>query len=128
MHRNTLTLLIILILTIFGCEEENKEDDFDTLAVMGAEIYGLIEDKSCNDVSDCRSIGFGDKPCGGPWSYLIYSIVNVDTVDLLAKVQSYNDYERELNLKWGAYSDCSFAVPPVLGVVHNACTSVDTLQ
>ena len=63
----------------------------------------LIGDAACKSDADCRAIAFGDKPCGGPWSYKIYSVTSVDTVEVW----------------WGA--------PPLVAIFQNWDVGVDNV-
>ena len=96
----------------------------DRLDRMEKEIIEMIGDASCDGVESCRFIAFGDKPCGGPWKYLIYSIANVDTTVLQQKVSAYNMLNAEANerFRWG--SDCGFEVPPNLGCKEGKCSEL----
>jgi hypothetical protein len=88
------------------------------------EIMEMIGDAGCDGVESCRCIAFGDKPCGGPWKYLIYSIANVDTIALREKVSEYNILNAEANRDFGWRSDCMFVERPVLMCKEGACTEV----
>ena len=75
---------------------------------------------------DCAYIAFGSKPCGGPWSYLVYSI-SIDVDLLKSKVKQYNKMEDEYNRKHGIASDCAIVLPPTsLNCVNDKCVGVYT--
>ena len=76
---------------------------------------------SCSARSNCRVIPVGSKPCGGPWSYAVYSTATTDSAALAVAVQRYNAAEAELNRKLGRVSDCSFVAPPKLDCVDGMC-------
>lgn len=78
---------------------------------LKTEIIVLAESSSCSEEDNCNFVGLGSKPCGGHWEYLLYSS-SIDTIELLAKVEEYNNLEIEFNQKWGIISDCSFVIPP----------------
>lgn len=81
----------------------------------------LIGEPTCADVSQCRAIAFGAKPCGGPWQYLVYSTAITDSTALAAAVARYNAREAEVNKAEGRMSDCSFVGPPRLARVNGRC-------
>ena len=60
---------------------------------------------------ECKVIAFGSKPCGGPWSYLVYS-TSIDEERLEALVESYNIYEQDYNMACDVASDCMFVTEP----------------
>ena len=94
-----------------------------TLADLKAEVVRMIGDAACADVSQCRAIAFGAKPCGGPWQYLVYSIAITDSMALEAAVARYNGEETRLNASEGRMSDCSLALPPTLARVNGRCVA-----
>lgn len=110
--------LVVGSLLFLACEEES---DAERLAALDSEIRTLVADASCNDLADCRVIGYGAKPCGGPWTYLIYCVRAVDTARLASLVSIHYELERAINLKEGVFSDCSVPTPPHLGIIDGKC-------
>jgi hypothetical protein len=119
--------VVILSVALAGCSDEdadlerNEELDTARLAEMRQEILDYVGTPTCEGESSCRSMGMGSKPCGGPWGYLIYSADNVDSLELVTLVSAYNDYNEDLNLKYGWMSDCSVPTPPVLTCQDGQC-------
>lgn len=96
----------------------------ESLDTLRAAVLQLAGDPTCEDVSQCRSIAFGSKPCGGPWSYLVYSAQTTDSVSLAAAVSRYNRREAQLNRELGRASDCQVVLPPRLSCVSARCTAL----
>ncbi|MCK4655569.1 MAG: hypothetical protein KAT85_01020, partial [candidate division Zixibacteria bacterium] len=69
----------------------DESEDIAKLGRMEKQILAFSCDAQCTDSTDCRRIAFGDKPCGGPWKYLIYSASTIDTMELQRMVASYNE-------------------------------------
>ena len=65
----------------------------------------------------------GAKPCGGPWSYVVYSVATTDSVRLAAVVKEYTTYQADLNRKQGLVSDCQFLPPPTIDCVGGQCAT-----
>ncbi|MGE0353848.1 MAG: hypothetical protein AB7Q69_11450 [Gemmatimonadales bacterium] len=99
--------------------------DSTELARLRAEVTAAIGDPVCTDVSQCRAIAFGAKPCGGPREYLVYSMANADSLRLDSLVSRYNAVDREMNQSGGMVSDCSVVMPPVLERVDGRCVVGD---
>jgi hypothetical protein len=120
-----LALLLVAWVALIGpfdcSEEDDRARDFAKLAEMERQIDAMIEDRSCAEDGQCRLMPFGAKPCGGPWTYKVYSAATVDPVTLSARVEVYNAYNRELNVKYGLISDCSFALMPDVGCIDGRC-------
>ena len=123
----TLSTLFITAALIIGIQcggGYNEPEDKQLLESMADEIYDLIGEPSCDDIDDCRYIAFGDKPCGGPWEYLIYSSSATDSAWLASKVRAYNRFQDMMNHKYGYISDCSIPNPPNLECVEGICTDI----
>ena len=112
-------LFVVLSAVVIGCSDE--EDDRERLARMEQEILDYVGTPVCEGVSNCRFIGVGAKPCGGPWYWLIYSTVNVDSLRLAGMVTAYNEYNEDLNRKYGWVSDCSVPNVPDLDCQGGRC-------
>lgn len=112
--RVLLILSFVLPFTATTCEEEpsNTCDALlEEMSMLKNEIDVLINAATCSEITECKSIAFGSKPCGGPWSYLVYSTtINTDQLELL--VSQYNELESQYNMNCDAVSDCMFVGPP----------------
>ena len=80
-------VLLPLCLFLFStqCEDDippvTQETEEQELALLKNEIEDLANASVCDDAFECKFIAFGSKPCGGPWSYLVYS-TSIDTEEL----------------------------------------------
>ncbi len=118
--------LIFLFAVSCSLEESTKNQDSDLKALtnLGNEINVLVETSVCTDETECAFIAFGTKPCGGPWGYLVYSN-SIDTDDLIAKVERFNQMQNTYNLRYNITSDCSVVLPPdALICEDNKCKAV----
>lgn len=120
--RRTIAILTVLVL---GCMDTDMSDPEAAaraeVDAKAAPAIALANSGSCVSKGSCRMIGFGTKPCGGPWGYLIYSNT-IDTVQLATLVQEYNDAEARYNRDWSVTSDCSIARrPDSLACVNGKC-------
>ncbi len=119
---------IALWAIVLGCTnntETTQEEELQALNLLSEDIELLISEGICSENSDCAYIAFGSKPCGGPWSYLVYSS-SIDTILLQQKVEIYNNQENAYNLKWGIISDCSVTLPPnEIGCVEGSCVIIN---
>ncbi len=102
-------------------EETSEEQDQAMLKGMYDEIIDYIGTPYCSGDDDCRSIGTGAKPCGGPWHYLIYSASTVDEEYLQELVSNLAAFENYMNMKYGYMSTCDVPVPPPLECHEGIC-------
>lgn len=120
-------LTISLFLMAFQCEDDSKptmEEEQKILIVGKKNIENLAASSVCNESTECRFIALGSKPCGGPWSYIVYS-TSIDINKLESLVEDYNKNEAVFNIKWGVISDCSFLLPPTSIICeNNKCVAV----
>lgn len=89
---------------------------------LNIDIKEAIKTEATN-ISQCRTIPFGNKPCGGPSLYLVYSIKNTDEEKLVYMVKTYNNLARDLNNLSALSSTCDFISEstPEFDVVSGNC-------
>ena len=85
----------------------------------------LIGDAWCNGSDDCRTMGWGAKPCGGPSMYLVYSSTETSTAQLQAIADRFHDLGAEYNRRKGLISDCALTPRPDVDCVNGRCADVD---
>lgn len=109
-----------------ACSKEASlmpSDDDQKLTRLSKEIEEYAKNKACSGGDNCRTMAMGSKPCGGPTSYIIYSLSKTDEKQLSDKVKQYTDLEKELNIKYNRMSDCSLLMPPTVECLNGVCTS-----
>ena len=124
--------VLMLALIAYACSDSDPVQSAQTedgararLAVMRQEVDVLVGD-ACGAIEDCRYVGIGAKPCGGPWEYIIYSTAATDSAALAERLGQYNAFEADMNRRYGYSSDCSVPNEPVLGCEAGRC--VDLVQ
>lgn len=90
---------------------------------LDREVKAIIGDAVCASDNECRLIGYGAKPCGGPGRYLPYSIKSTNVVSLEEKVKEFNALGRELNLRAGIASDCMLTPKPRVSCIEGRCVA-----
>ena len=122
-----LAIATIALLILSGCgghPRAAEEDPTLELERMAGDFPPLVGNARCENVAQCRSIGIGAKPCGGPWDHLIYSILGTDTDLLESRVKQYNRLQADANRRSGAVSPCTVHPLPVLGCVDGRCADI----
>ncbi|MEH8016435.1 hypothetical protein MN202_04275 [Rheinheimera muenzenbergensis] len=92
------------------------------LTSMRAEIMALIGEARADNVQQCRVAGFGSKPCGGPASYIAYSLKDKNETVLLALIEKYNSAAKAENERLGLMSDCAIVPKPAVVLENGVCT------
>ena len=129
MRTLSVVLLAVSALIVDGCGAKHSAPPTGDVAGPSLDslrpaIQTLTDDPVCSDVSQCRSVAFGSKPCGGPWSYLVFSTVATDSNMLARLVTEYNAIEAQQNERLGRSSDCQMVTAPQLNCVQNKCMAV----
>lgn len=118
---------LLLTVSATNCdkaETPTEDTELSNLKQLGEKIKALADSSVCNDTTTCQYIAFGSKPCGGPWSYLVYS-TSIDTEALEKMVTEYNALEKQLNEKYGKNSDCAMVSPPQsVECQNNTCIAI----
>lgn len=82
-------------------------------ANLEAHVVALIGDAACDNSHQCRTVGVGAKPCGGPEGYLPWSTKVTDARALQEAVQAQAQARAEENKRSGMASDCMMRPEPM---------------
>ena len=77
-----------------------------------ARIDALIGDAGCDTQDQCRTVGIGARPCGGPESWRAWSTKATDPQALQEAVQAHAQARKEENQRSGLASDCRMRPEP----------------
>lgn len=87
-----------------------------------AAVKKLIRDTRADSIEQCRVVGFGNKPCGGPAEYVVFSVKNLDEADVRARISEYNYAAQADNMRRGLMSTCDITPEPAVGFAKGHCT------
>ncbi|WP_233079417.1 hypothetical protein [Rheinheimera soli] len=131
--KKTLTLAV-LVLSLAGCATVPANKDSLTTQLDGPlaqlqldtrqlqlRLERLTENKECEQDNQCKVIGVGARPCGGPDQYLIYSTQQTDEKMLSYTNERYQKLKKQQNEKLGLMSTCQMLLPPVSACVEKTC-------
>jgi hypothetical protein len=120
-------VLLSILLQSFQCTDTNESSSEITssqLEIKKQEIQNYINSFNCSESVGCGFIAFGSKPCGGPWTYLVFSN-SINLTKLQEMVVDYNEMNRLYNIQTNAISDCMAVVPPTeVKCVKGICTII----
>jgi hypothetical protein len=88
------------------------------------QIKQQIGTAAADDVSQCRIAPLGHKPCGGPASYLVYSVRDLDEPALLAAITQYTALDQAQQQAVGLVSDCAIVPEPVAALQNGVCVAL----
>lgn len=92
------------------------------VAALWQQIKSANANLSCDDNSQCHSLGIGAKACGGPENYLPWSSKNSDGTQLKALVAQHAAARREDDRRQGMMSTCSVVSDPGASCRAGVCT------
>lgn len=99
-------------------KENSQEEDLKSLSILYNNIKLLANNKTCENSNHWSFTAIGNKACGGPKEYIVYSL-NIDTITFLDLVQQYSEAEKHYNQKWNISSDCSLPQQPNMVICND---------
>jgi hypothetical protein len=140
----TLTIISILIVSVIvlifqNCSTKNlssapKTEIPRTDRVALEKSQEILDDRIqtkiaqhqvCQNDSNCKSVEYGSRACGGPEEYLIYSeltLSNAEKTELLSLTGEYNTNSEAFNIENNVASICSIVMKPNLVCQNQLCT------
>lgn len=125
MKTHILKILIFGFATFFSCKKDSIEAQTDDqkLVQLKADIETFASNKACSSGDNCRVIGIGSQPCGGPSGYVIYSLSNTDEKQLMVKVNDYTELQKANNLKKNTVGICIVLAIPMVDCRNGLCSA-----
>lgn len=85
------------------------------------EARAIARADGCTSGGECRAAPVGDRPCGGPRTYIVYCARTTDSAALYRKLDELAAAERAHNQQQGLASTCEFRMPPRLVAGLGSC-------
>lgn len=98
----------------------------DSLQEVRAAIDAEIGEAQAEALAQCRLLPLGSRPCGGPSSYVAYSIAVTDSTRLADLAAVYRDLMQRRNEQSGLFSTCEVLSSPELALEGGRCVTVRT--
>jgi len=121
---NTLRLAAASLLILTACADARPPATGQDTAVtsLWQQIKTANADLSCDNSSQCHSLGIGARACGGPENYLAWSSKNHDGARLKELVAQHSAVSRDEDKRKGMMSTCSVVSDPGASCRAGACT------
>jgi len=81
----------------------------------------LTSDKGCDSDQQCKVLPVGARPCGGPDSFMVYSVAQTDEKMLQFTADRYQQLKRKQNDKLGLVSTCQMLMEPTASCQNHQC-------
>lgn len=95
-----------------------------SLAQSNNALDELVQDTSCTASFQCKVLEVGQRACGGPSHYVVYSTLNTEQERAEQLAQQINALEAENN-KSNGLTDCLPVLPVQALCINQTCQSFD---
>jgi hypothetical protein len=109
--------IFFLTLIISACNVQAE----DETNILRDQISALTKNLDCDNSEQCKSIGYGDKPCGGYMSYLLYSTKTTPETELITKVEQFNKLDKQRNIDNNMVSTCEMLLQSTYTCQQSKC-------
>ncbi len=100
------------------------QSDAEAAAELRERIAVMIEGARCNNVVNCRVLGLGYRPCGGPEEYVAYSIWRTQIDEVSSLAAEYNFLREEMEDAAGTVGTCEVLSKPGVNCVRARCVTI----
>ena len=100
------------------------QSDAEVAAELRERITLLIGRARCNNIVNCRIVGLGSRPCGGPEEYVAYSIWDTQAGKMSSLAAEYNFLREEVNAAGGTVGICNVLPEPAINCINARCVTV----
>jgi len=97
-------------------------------AALRQQIRDIVKMPNADNIQQCKFVGVGHRPCGGPESYTLYSTKNTDEDALLPVVEEYNQLRKAIDEKEGMVSTCEVLPKPGISLNGGVCMPVKSAE
>ncbi|MCB0376964.1 MAG: hypothetical protein KDD33_00600 [Bdellovibrionales bacterium] len=118
------TMILVSSMSWAGAKEDKKEPGAE-MARLEAEIKTLSADKSCNQNEDCDKVGMGNRLCGGPAYFEVFSKLHTNTATMQKLAEQHRKAAQEFNKTQnsGMVGICAMAPVPEVFCQSGQCVA-----
>ena len=122
--------IILFTSLLAGCQisSNNKPNQVATITDAENKLTMLISDKSCDASFQCRVISYGERACGGPSRFDIYSIKNAKQEEVEFLANEITLFEQRYNQSNNAFSTCEHNTAPQTLCISKQCTVIERTE
>ncbi|WP_105166569.1 hypothetical protein [Pseudoalteromonas sp. T1lg23B] len=111
-------------LTVESVADVMKQD----ISKIHDQLKSLTQDLSCDNSSQCHVEAVGNRACGGPSSYLVYSSKSASSKEVTELAEKITEYESSYNAKNQIMSICEHLTRPSTQCVENKCVTLSNMS
>ncbi|RUO23282.1 hypothetical protein CWE08_01115 [Aliidiomarina iranensis] len=106
-------------------EQPVAVSEAETIPSLLSAIRQQVGNPVASTVEECRVVGLGQRPCGGPERFLVYSTATTDEEQLMGLVERYNALAREQVSRSGMVGTCEVLPEPGLILRGGVCVAAE---
>ena len=110
---------LLTVLLLAACAEDAATEA--RVRELEQQARALAKTDGCDRLDQCAAAPMGAKPCGGPWTYLVYCKATTDEAALFRVLDELRRVEEEYNQVAGSVSDCQMVGPPEVRLDGRTC-------
>ena len=84
----------------------------DSGPVLNAQVQRLIGRAACDSDAQCRTLPLGARACGGPETYVAWSVLGTNQAALQRAAERYGQWQAQQQARGGTMSICMVEVDP----------------
>ena len=104
------------LFTSFGDYERQRD-------AARADLSDAIGTPAAQLARECKTIAVGEKACGGPRAYAVYSASGDAELRIIRLAARITALDREANEQFGLVSDCALVSEPLVVVEDGVCVA-----
>ena len=117
-------ILCLVTIALANPPAHAAESDAEAVVRLRNELSAAIGDAKCRNLVNCRVIGLGVRPCGGPEEYVAYSIWDTDREQISILVSEYNLLKEDLMHDSDQVGTCEVLPEPGVDCIREQCVLV----
>ena len=116
----------VCFMIVSGCMSttESTTTGSASLDKSNSTLNELVQDTSCTASFQCKVLEVGQRACGGPSRYVVYSTLNTEQEKVEQLTQQINALEADNN-KSNGLTDCLPVIPVQALCINQTCQSFD---
>jgi lipopolysaccharide export system protein LptA len=128
MTKRQLLLAVSLATVIQGCSSTSNEtstsSEHITITSAEKELANVIKDLSCDASYQCKVLPLGERSCGGPSRFVIYSTKNNSQERIEQLGTEITSFEKAYNKKDGHVESCRSTIQPQTLCLNQQCEQI----
>lgn len=129
MTKSRMILALLLITSVQGCSskitEVSSSNTQVTITSVEKELASVTTDLSCDASFQCKVLPLGERSCGGPSRFIIYSVKNNKQERVEQLGSEITNFENTYNQTEGSVESCRSTIQPQTLCINKKCEQIN---